>query len=124
MPVAAHFGFRFGERSAERAEVSMPMRADYLQIDERLHGGVLATLADTAAVWLFAPALPPEQTLTSIEFKLNFVAPATLSGGDLRATARTVRRGKKVALADVDVLQGEHLVAKGLFTYIVLSLAE
>jgi len=122
MPCVAHFGLRFGERGPERAELSMPVRPEHLQVDERLHGGVVATLADTAAVWLIAPELPPHETITSIEFKLNFLRPAVLGGGDLLAVARRVRRGRRVALADVDVLQGERHVAKGLFTYVVLPL--
>jgi acyl-coenzyme A thioesterase PaaI-like protein len=56
--------------------------------------------------------------MTSIEFKLNFLSPALGDGGTLTARSQVVRKGKKVGVCDVEVTQGERLVAKGLFTYL------
>jgi acyl-coenzyme A thioesterase PaaI-like protein len=70
-------------------------------------------------VWLLLGPLLPERTLTSIEFKLNFVRPALAERGELLAVAKLVRRGRTVALASVDVLQAGELIATGLFTYLV-----
>jgi uncharacterized protein (TIGR00369 family) len=64
----------------------------------------------------------PGRTITSIEFKLNFVRPAVASRGELMAVARPVRIGRTVAVAEVDVLQSDELIAKGLFTYLVSPL--
>src|SRR5262245_55254660 len=88
MPVAAVFGFRLGERAADLARVALEVRPEFLQGEGRVHGGVLATLADTAAVHLLLQHVPPDRTLTSIEFKLNFTRPALLGRGELVATAR------------------------------------
>ena len=119
MPAAAFFGFEFRERGAEHARVALAPRPEFFQGQGRVHGGILATLADTAAVWLLLGPLLPERTLTSIEFKLNFVRPALAERGELLAVAKLVRRGRTVALASVDVLQAGELVATGLFTYLV-----
>ena len=119
MPVAQFLGFRWGPRSEELAEVALPMREEFLQIDDRLHGGIVATLADTAAVWLFAPQLAEGQDMTSIEFKLNFLRPTVLGGGDLRAVARCVRLGRRIALGEVEVFQSDRAVSKGLYTYLI-----
>jgi len=121
MPAAGLLGLRFVERDAARAQVAMPLRPEFFQGQGRVHGGVIATLADTAAVWLLLRELLPERTLTSIEFKLNFVRPALESRGELLATARPIRIGRSVALAEVDVLQAGELVATGLFTYLVAA---
>lgn len=122
MPAARLFGFRLLERDSASARVALPLRSEFFQGQGRVHGGVIATLADTAAVWLLLRELLPERTLTSIEFKLNFVRPALAEQGELIALARPVRIGRTIALADVDVLQDGQLVAKGLFTYLVSPL--
>jgi uncharacterized protein (TIGR00369 family) len=118
MPTAAFFGFVFRERSEERAAVALPLRREFLQTEALVHGGILATLADTAAVYMLYGELDPRRTMTSIEFKLNFVRPAVLAGGEVEARAQLVRRGRTVALVDVEVVQRDALVAKGLFTYL------
>jgi acyl-coenzyme A thioesterase PaaI-like protein len=56
--------------------------------------------------------------MTSIDFTLNFLRPALLERGELLARAVLVKRGRTIALADVDVEQAGQLVAKGLFTYL------
>ena len=118
MPIGRSLGFRLIERSPAVATLAMPVRADLLQIEGVVHGGVLATLADSAAVFLLCAHIPDDRKMTSIEFKLNFLRPALLGKGDLVARAALVQRGRKIALCDVDVLQGEAIVAKGLFTYL------
>ena len=59
--------------------------------------------------------------MTSIEFKLNFLSPARPGGERLTARALVVRRGRRVGVCDVEVVQGDKLVAKGLFTYLFLE---
>jgi len=118
MPAASIFGFRFVDRSPVVARVVLPLRAEFLQGEERVHGGIVATLADTAAVYLLFQDVAPERAMTSIEFKINFTRPAVLERGELVATAKLVRKGRQIALADVEVEQQGALVAKGLFTYL------
>ncbi len=81
---------------------------------------MLATLADTAGAYLLYRGLPPGRRMTSIEFKLNFVRPAVADAEDLHARARIVKSGRQVTLCDIEVAQGAELVAKGLFTYLLL----
>ncbi|MEM7201569.1 MAG: PaaI family thioesterase [Planctomycetota bacterium] len=119
IPVARSLGFDLLARTDDECTLQMPVADRHLQNDARVHGGIVATLADTAAVWLLRPALPVGRGLTSIEFKLNFLRPARADGGALRASARLVKRGRTVCVSDVEVHQGVDLVAKGLFTYLV-----
>lgn len=122
-PVGAFFGFVTGPRDTRRARVTLAPRRELLQGHEHVHGGVIAALADTAGAWLFYPELERGLEMTSVEFKLNFLRPATLGAGELVATARPVKHGRTIALADVEVTQSGELVAKGLFTYFVFELA-
>ncbi len=84
-----------------------------------VHGAVLTAVADTAAVYLVVPDLGPRDRVVSIEFKVNFLRAARPGKTPLRATARLLRRGRRVVVAEGEVHQGQTLVAKGLFTYLV-----
>lgn len=97
----------------------MPLKHIFLQEERVVHGGVLTTLADTAAVYTIYPFLEDGRTMSSIEFKLNFLRPVFIDGGSVTAKAKLVRQGKRVALVQVDLQQARRLVAKGLFTYLV-----
>ncbi len=99
----------------------MPLKPSYLQEGEVVHGGIISALADTTAVYAIYPQIPNHQTMTSIEFKVNFLAPASLADGRLRAVASIVKRGKKIVVCEVEVFQKEKLIAKGLFTYLVFK---
>jgi acyl-coenzyme A thioesterase PaaI-like protein len=59
--------------------------------------------------------------MTSIEFKLNFLAPGLEGRGPLIARSKLVKRGRTIGVATVDVKQGSELVATGLFTYLFFA---
>jgi uncharacterized protein (TIGR00369 family) len=92
----------------------------YVQEKGVIHGGIITTLADTAAVYAINPDLPPGKTMTSIELKVNFLRPAAADGSPLLARADVIKRGQRVAVCRVDVLQSEKAVATGIFTYLIL----
>jgi uncharacterized protein (TIGR00369 family) len=119
VPINRHLGFSLLSIEQGAAEVAMPLKRFFLQEEGVVHGGVITTLADTAAVYTVYPFLAEGETMTSIEFKLNFLRPAFLDDGSVTAKASLVRHGRRVALVEVDVFQARRLVAKGLFTYLV-----
>jgi acyl-coenzyme A thioesterase PaaI-like protein len=55
------------------------------------------------------------------EFKLTFLRTAVLDRGVLTARATALKVGRSVATADVEIWQAGELVAKGLYTYLVLA---
>lgn len=118
VPVNRFLGFELVSCSKEGAEVRMTVQPEHIQETGIVHGGLLSALADTAAVYALYPELPDDKAMTSIEFKINFLQPARIDAGRLIARSRVVRRGRKVAVCDVDVSQSDRTVAKGLFTYL------
>ncbi len=121
VPLIGDFGYRLAAETASAVELAAPVPPSVLQVDGRVHGGLLATLADTAGAYLLYRTLPPGRSMASIEFKLNFVRAAVAGAGELHATARLVKSGRSVSLCDIEVVQGGELVAKGLFTYLLLE---
>ena len=120
-PINRHLGFRLVEAGSGSATVEMEARPEYAQEEGVVHGGILTALADTAAVYALLPDLPRDRTVTSIEFKVNFLRPAKPTGGVLQAKSRIVRRGRTIAVCDVEVHQNAVHVATGTFTYLYLD---
>ena len=116
-PCNRWFGFVLRQRSPDRVEIELPVRAELLQEEGVVQGGVLTALADTAAVWLLWPDLPPHRTMTGIECKMNFLGAAT-PGASLVAVATKLRQGGTIAVCESVIHQGDRLVAKGTFTFL------
>ena len=118
-PVNELFGFQIHPGDRERTVVTF--RPDRVHTQEYgvVHGGVLSTLADTAAVYCVLRSLHENDRTTSVEFKINFLAPALVDRGEISATARPVRMGKTIAVIQADLHQGDSCVATGIFTYII-----
>ena len=120
VPVNALLGLRLVRCTPDAASIELSPRPELLQEHGVVHGGLLALLADTAAVYLTHPFLEEGRRMASIEFKVNFLAPATADRGMLTANASLVRRGKRVVVAESRVSQGDTEVLRGLFTYALL----
>ena len=60
-----------------------------------------------------------DHDLASIEFKLSFLRPAHIGDQPLVARASLVKEGRRVAFVETEVTQGERLVARGSFSYLV-----
>ena len=124
VPVHRFLGLRMITPSPERAVVEMDVTKEMCQETGVVHGGILSALADATAANLFQPYVPEHRVTTSIEFKMNFIRPVLADRGQLTACASVLRRGRKVAVAEVEITQAEKLVAKGLFTFMFLEKSE
>ena len=119
VPINRYLGFRLVSRSDAEAIVELDVRPELLQEYGVVHGGILAALADTASVYLIQPALSDAESMTSVEFKVNFLAAARPGADVLRARASLIRKGRRIALCEARVVQGETEVLRGLFTYLI-----
>jgi len=64
-----------------------------------VHGGVLATLLDTAAGCAVHTTLPAGMGYTSLDLTTKFLRPVTVASGSLRCEGTVISRGRTVALA-------------------------
>ncbi len=119
IPANRLFGWTYGDRSSDGAEMILPLRPEFVQREGIVHGGVVTALADTAAVYALVADLPDHHALTSVELKINFLRPVRPDGGDMVARSTVVKRGRRVAVCRVDILQGDQLAATGMFTYLI-----
>jgi uncharacterized protein (TIGR00369 family) len=84
-----------------------------------VHGGAIASLADSAVAMALISLVEPKDRITTIEFKINFFVP--VSKGELKAHAKIIHKGSKTAVGDVEVInEGGKLVAKVIATYSIM----
>src|SRR3546814_6620429 len=69
-----------------RVVVEAPVGSAFLQQQGFAHGGLLFTLADTAAGYAALTMMPPEVEVMTLEMKINLMAPAS---GRLRSEEHT-----------------------------------
>jgi len=112
-------GMRLVLHAPDRVEVQMAAKPEMGQEYGIVQGGIISALADTAAVYLLLPGAMDDGNVNGVEFKMNFLRPAVTDGSDLTAVAVPVKIGRKIAVCSVDVTQGDRLVARGMFTYLV-----
>ena len=84
--------------------LAVPFRAELSQQHGFFHGGIVATLLDTACGYAAVERAAPGASVLTVEFKLNFTAPAR--GALLRVTGRVVKAGRTLTIclgeAEVD----------------------
>ncbi len=91
----------------------------HLQPFGNVHGGAIASVVDAAAFWAVFPQVERGIGLTTVEMKLNYLAPA--QKGRLVAQGRCIKMGRTLSLGETHVRDGEGgLVAHGTATMIVV----
>jgi uncharacterized protein (TIGR00369 family) len=91
--------------SPGEAVTRLRVQERFLQQDGFVHAGVVATLADHtggASAWTL---VKPEQTVLTVEFKINLLNPA--GGPVLDCRARVLRPGGRLTTSEVDVFSGD-----------------
>jgi len=85
---------------------------------ERLHGGILFSLLDTALGRAVVSSLEEGRGSTTIESKINFFRP--VMEGRLTADARVLNRGRRTAYAEGEIRDDEgRLVARATGTFML-----
>ena len=82
--------------SAGAVEISLPLRHDLLQHHGYLHGAVIAAIVDTACGYSALTLMPPESTVLTVEYKINFMSPAR--GSAIIARGRVVKPGRNLTV--------------------------
>jgi uncharacterized protein (TIGR00369 family) len=90
-----------GERGAIHVEL-VPERRHYNPIGS-VHGGVLATLLDTAAGCSVHSTLAPGELYTSLDLTVKFLRKITMDTGPVRAIGTVVSSGRRTALAQAQL---------------------
>ena len=119
-PFAELLDMRVTDPDDGSSVVVMPINPGHLQGAGKVQGGIVVALADYAMYRAITPLLKPGEATTTIEIKVNFLAPA--EKGELTATAKIISAGRQVMVGEMEVKdQDGRLIAQGLGTYLVLK---
>jgi len=109
-------GMEIMEIKEGESKIQMPFKQGLTHPYRIVHGGAIASLADSSVAMALISLVEPKDRITTIEFKINFFAP--VSKGDLEAHAKIIHKGSKTAVGEVEVKNEEgKLVAKVIATY-------
>lgn len=121
----AHCGFKLQGLEAGRCELNLPLQDVHANAYGSLHGGVVASLVDTAsgvAAWTMADR---GERVSTVELKVNFIAGVSAMEGELKAVGAVIHRGRTTAVVEADVTDGAgRLIARSLGTFFFLQSRE
>lgn len=116
-------GARMGRLEAGYCEIELPYRDDLTQQHGLYHGGFTSAIADSACGYAAYTLFGAQDSVMTVEYKINFLAPA--AGDRLVASARAKKSGRTLTVCEFEVMastcEGQSLCACGLATMIRLS---
>ncbi|MCQ8191375.1 PaaI family thioesterase [Streptomyces rugosispiralis] len=114
-------GMRFDEVDPGRVVVSLDTRPDFANPLGTVHGGIAATLLDSAMGCAVHTTLPAGVGYTTLELKVNYIRAARTDGQTLIAEGTVLHAGRRTATAEGKVLdeQGK-LIAHATTTCMIL----
>lgn len=118
-PFPDHMSMRLASIALDSAVLELNTGKCHLQAFGIVHGGVMATLIDTATFWSVFMRIPEGSGLVNIDLKLNYLKP--VESGLLIAEGRAIRSGNSISYAETTVLnEKRELIAHGTSTLMTL----
>lgn len=113
-------GIRVSKVHPDGVTIQCSVRPELLNAAGVLHGGVAASMADTAVGIALHRHFSGLRPITTVELKINYFRPITT--GELRARAHLLRIGSTLCVGRVDMHDdSKNLAATALVTYMLLD---
>jgi uncharacterized protein (TIGR00369 family) len=122
-PIAKYFGMRLSYSDEGSAVIHMPHNPNLDHALGDVHGGVYATLLDSAGWFTAALAYERSLYLTTSDLSIRFLQPVHAS--PLKAVGRLIKCGKRLAIAEMHLYdEQDQLVGHATGTFVVLQNVE
>jgi uncharacterized protein (TIGR00369 family) len=122
-PIASLVSFRVVEVEVGRVVFECTPDDSVYNPIGTVHGGVVCTLADSAAACAVHTTLEAGLAYTSIDLNVSYLRPVTSGSGTLRAIGTVTKPGRRVAFSSVEVFDGRgKLVATATSSCLVMRL--
>ncbi|MGQ0763362.1 MAG: PaaI family thioesterase [Acidobacteriota bacterium] len=120
-PIAALMNFELVELSEGHAIFAVEPKEYHYNPIGVVHGGLAATLLDSAMGCAVHSTLPAGAGYTTLEIKVNFVRPILADTGRVRAEAKLIHLGGRIATAEDRVIdEAGKLYAHATTTCLIL----
>ena len=118
-PYGAFIGISIDDFSEGKVTCSVALRDHHLNNGGRVHGGVLTSLADTAAGAAVRTVRPEGKLTATTDQSISFLrAPV---GNQLVAVAEVLHAGKRLFRVEIEIFCLEKLVAKTNATFMLVE---
>lgn len=97
-----NMGVRLLRAQRGEVELALPYSDKVTQQQGGFHGGAMGALADIAGGYAGLTVLPEDSEIVTVEYKINFLA--SFQGGEIRATGRVAKGGKRIIVATAEVV--------------------
>ncbi|MCZ7462152.1 PaaI family thioesterase [Streptomyces sp. WMMC940] len=105
-PISAALGFTLDEVEHGHAVFSLVPGEEHYNPIGSVHGGVYATLLDSAAGCAVQTTLAAGEGYTSLDLSVKFLRPVSAETGKVRAVGTVLNRGRRTALAQAQLYDG------------------
>jgi uncharacterized protein (TIGR00369 family) len=119
-PIGVLLGFEPVEVEQGRVVFAVEPGEQHYNPIGTVHGGLAATLIDSATGCAVHSTLPAGVGYTSIDLQVRFVRPITRDTGRILCEGTVVHRGRRLATAEARVTAGERLLAHGTASVLIL----
>ncbi|MCA9839527.1 MAG: PaaI family thioesterase [Trueperaceae bacterium] len=114
-------GMKIVEAQEGKVKLELELKEEHMQIYGVVHGGVLASLVDSAVGVAVQSTLSDLEGSTTTNLQIMYARPA--KAGRLIAEAELIRRGKTIVFGDCRVSDASgELIVHGNATYMILDL--
>jgi uncharacterized protein (TIGR00369 family) len=119
VPFAKLLGIEVESVEPGHAVLTMNVRHDHMRNDAIAHGGVVATLIDSAMAIAIMALLEENERTVTVDLTIHYLRPVT--EGVAKASARVVRAGRKVVTVSAELFGRDgKLAATAISTYLRL----
>ena len=119
-PFGKQLGVEVVEVGDGRARIRLPFRTELTNPAGKLHGGVIATLADSAMAMAVGSVLGVPGRHSTVKLEIKYKAPVT--AGEIIAEAIVRQRKPTVFLGEAVIRDGSNqVVAKATATFMVMD---
>lgn len=117
-PYVKHLEIKFEKVEEGIVEARMPLYDVQKQYSGVVHGGVLASLADTIAGFAAYTMTPGDKDVLTAELKMSYLRAAW--GKELIAKGTVIKPGRNVHFSECEIYCDDKLVSKASGTFCVV----
>ena len=118
-PYGSFLGIEIVDYSAGKSICTIDLKDHHLNNGGRIHGGVLSSLADTAAGVAVRSVRPEGKLSATTDLSISFIRPPT--GNSLKAVAEVIHPGRQLFRCEVSIYSDEKLVEKTNTTFMIVD---
>ena len=117
VPFAKMLGIEVDSVEPGHAVLSMKLRHEHMRNNAIAHGGVIATLIDSAMAIAIMALLEENERTVTVDLTIHYLRP--VPEGSAKASARVVRAGRRVVTVSAELFDAEgKLAATAISTYL------